>query len=133
MNNIEIGWNDPKEWDNLKVVYVDNINAMTASIGYVQELKKYREKRNRPKNKLYYPLKLSEETGEVAEVAVALEGSKRKIKKLGGAPLLKTRLADELADVFNLVMLIAEQHNLAPADVIKSATSKLYKKRNRSG
>ena len=125
MADIEVGYADP--------AYNKHVDAMTASVGYVEELKRYRTNRSRPKNKLYYPTKLAEEAGEVAEVAVALDGSRRKIKKLGGKALLKTRLADELGDVYNVIMLIAEQHDLNPADVIRSATSKLYKKRNRSG
>jgi len=108
-----------------------HVNAMTAVVGYVAELDKYRGNRNRPNNKLYYPLKLAEEAGEVAEVAVALEGSRRKLKKLGGAAGAKLALEEELGDVFNLVFLIAEQHDLDPNMVIKAATQKLYTKRNR--
>lgn len=121
---------------DLKIVTTDNVdftkhvNAMTAVVGYVAELDKYRGNRNRPNNKLYYPLKLAEECGEVAEVAVALEGSRRKLKKLGGVNAAKLSLEEELGDVFNLVFLIAEQHSLDPNQVIKAATRKLYAKRN---
>lgn len=108
-----------------------HINAMTSVVGYVAEFDKYRETRNRPKNKLYYPLKLAEEAGEVAEVAVALEGSRRKIKKLGGAAALKDSLVSELGDCLNVLMLIAEQRDIEPSQVIKAATLKLYKKRNK--
>lgn len=111
--------------------FTAHVDAITSIVGYVTELKTYRSERNRPNNKLYYPLKLAEEAGEVAEVAVALEGSRRKLKKLGGRVGARMALVEELGDVLNIVFLIAEQQGIEVSDVVSAAENKLRRKRNR--
>ena len=54
---------------------------------YIDELELYRKNRHRPKNPLYYITKLAEELGELAESALANEGSRRKINKFNSSGL----------------------------------------------
>jgi NTP pyrophosphatase (non-canonical NTP hydrolase) len=94
----------------------------------------YRENRNRPNNPLYYVCKLAEEVGEVSEAAVALEGSRRKLKKFqaeGRTPL--SAFTEELADVINVAMLAAEQRDISPEALLIRAAEKMKEKRIGSG
>lgn len=104
-------------------------DVITKSVEYASELQEYRANRNRPNNKLYYALKLSEEAGEVAEVCLALEGSRRKIAKLGGKASAREALVEELGDTLNVVMLLAEHHDLNMAEILESGRNKLEVKR----
>jgi NTP pyrophosphatase (non-canonical NTP hydrolase) len=108
----------------------ETMEAALALAGFCSELQEYRASRNRPNNALYYTAKLAEEAGEVAEAAVAMEGSRRKVKKLkerGETP--RQALVNELGDVFNVVFLLAEQKDINVTEIIKAGRRKLYKKR----
>lgn len=106
------------------------LDNVTSIVKYAAELEQYRANRSRPKNKLYYALKLAEEAGELGEVAIAIDGNRRKIKKLGGVANLRTVLLEELGDCYNQVMLFAEQNNVSVSQVIDAAARKLHAKRN---
>jgi NTP pyrophosphatase (non-canonical NTP hydrolase) len=80
----------------------------------------------------YFYNKLSEETGEVAEVASALMGSERKCKKiLKKHNSLEDALLEELGDTVNVVMIIASQHGLKPEDVIDMGRIKMKRKNDK--
>lgn len=111
-----------------------SVAAMKALNSYLEEMRLYREQRNRPNNPLYYVCKLAEEVGEVSEAAVALDGSRRKIKKLqaaGRTPL--DAFIEELADVVNVAMLAAEQKDVTPEAILEKAAQKMKEKREGSG
>ena len=97
---------------------------------YIDELETYRKNRHRPKNNMYYGLKLTEECGELAEAVLAFEGSSRKIKKLkaqGVTPL--ERIKEELADVVNVAFLYAEQFDIPLSELLDNGSKKLRMKR----
>lgn len=101
---------------------------------YIDELETYRKNRHRPKNNMYYGLKLTEECGELAEAVLAYEGSQRKIKKLrvaGVTPL--ERIKEELADVVNVAFLYAEQFDIPLSELLDIGSTKLAFKRSKIG
>jgi NTP pyrophosphatase (non-canonical NTP hydrolase) len=97
---------------------------------FVDELELYRKNRHRPKNNMYYGLKLTEECGELAEAVLAFEGSRRKIKKLaeqGVTP--QERIFEELADIVNVAFLYAEQFDIPLSELLDQGSKKLREKR----
>ncbi|MHA2063171.1 MAG: MazG nucleotide pyrophosphohydrolase domain-containing protein [Candidatus Thorarchaeota archaeon] len=97
---------------------------------YIEELNTYRKNRHRPKNNLYYAVKLAEESGELAEAVLAFEGSRRKVKKLaaqGVTPL--QRIKEELGDVVNVAFLLAEQFDIPLSELLDTGSQKLKAKR----
>lgn len=97
---------------------------------YIDELETYRKNRHRPKNNMYYGVKLAEECGELAEAVLAYEGSTRKIKKLksqGVTPL--QRITEELGDVVNVAFLLAEQFDIPLSTILDTGSTKLRNKR----
>lgn len=101
---------------------------------YVDELELYRKNRHRPKNNMYYGLKLTEESGELAEAVLAYEGSRRKVKKLkdaGVTPL--ERIKEELSDVVNVAFLYAEQFDIPLSSLLDAGSAKLKEKRLKVG
>lgn len=101
---------------------------------YVDELETYRKNRHRPKNNMYYGLKLAEECGELAEAVLAFEGSTRKIKKLrdaGETPL--ERIKHEMGDVLNVTFLYAEQFDIPLSELLDIGSAKLRNKRLKIG
>lgn len=120
----------PRSVTNVK----PSIKALKALNLYLEEMRLYREQRNRPNNPLYYVCKLAEEAGEVAEAAVALDGSRRKIKKFkeeGKTPL--EAFKEELADILNVAFLAAEQRDINPEDLLLRAAEKMEEKRIGAG
>lgn len=80
----------------------------------------------------YFYNKLSEETGEVAEVASAIMGSESKQRKLlKKHSTLEEALLEELGDTVNVVMIIAARHGLEPDQVISMGYRKLKKKNDK--
>lgn len=97
---------------------------------YIDELEVYRKNRYRPKNPLYYVAKLSEEVGELAEAALADEGSRRKVAKLKAAGVTpRQRLIEELGDVVNVAFLLAEQYDIPLSQLLDTGCAKLKSKR----
>ena len=99
---------------------------------YVDELATYRKNRHRPKNTMYYGLKLAEECGELAEAVLAFEGSRRKVKKLaaqGATPF--ERIVEELGDVVNVAFLYAEQFDIPISEVLRAGSEKLSLRRRK--
>jgi NTP pyrophosphatase (non-canonical NTP hydrolase) len=120
----------PRSVTNVK----PSVDALKALTNYLEEMRLYREQRNRPTNRLYYIAKMAEEVREAAEAAVALEGSRRKIAKLkaeGVEPI--DRLKEELADVVNTAMLCAEWHGINPEELLARGTEKMAAKRTKNG
>ena len=77
----------------------------------------------------YFYNKLSEETGEVAEVAAAFMGSETKIDKLLKKHITITdAMLEELSDTYNVVMILAARHGLSITDIIEEGTRKLKSK-----
>ena len=80
----------------------------------------------------YFYNKLSEETGEVAEVAAAFMGSESKIKKLlKKHETLEHALLEELGDTVNVAMIIGARHNLTPDEIIDMGRIKLKRKNDK--
>ena len=80
----------------------------------------------------YFYNKLSEETGEVAEVAAAIMGSESKQKKLlKKHAAIEDALLEELADTVNVAMIIAARHGLEPDEVINMGRIKMKKKNDK--
>lgn len=101
---------------------------------FVDELENYRKNRHRPNNKLYYMVKLSEETGELAEAILAFEGSRRKIKKLAEAGVTPIeRIQEELGDIVNVAFLLAEQFDIPLSVLLDTGSQKLKNKRLKIG
>lgn len=101
---------------------------------YVDELVVYRKNRHRPKNNMYYGLKLAEECGELSEAVLAFEGSRRKIlklRKVGDTP--RERIIEELADVVNVAFLYAEQFDIPLSQLLDQGSKKLKEKRLKIG
>ena len=97
---------------------------------YIDELELYRKNRHRPKNPLYYIAKLTEELGELAESALANEGSRRKINKFKSSGLTpRDKLIEELGDVVNVAFLLAEQYNIPLSVLLDTGSIKLNEKR----
>ena len=99
---------------------------------YIDELEVYRKNRHRPKNNMYYGLKMAEECGELSEAILAFEGSSRKLKKLraqGVTPL--ERIKEELGDVINVAILLAEQFNIPLSELLDTGSIKLKNRRLR--
>lgn len=97
---------------------------------YIDELETYRKNRHRPNNPLYYIAKLAEELGELAEAALADEGSRRKIAKLKAAGVTpRQRLIEELGDVVNVAFLLAEQYDIPLSILLDTGSAKLKQKR----
>ena len=108
----------------------EKCKTATHMASYIDELETYRKNRHRPKNNMYYGLKLTEECGELAEAVLAYEGSARKIKKLraeGVTPL--ERITEELADVVNVAFLYAEQFDIPLSVILDNGITKLRNKR----
>lgn len=78
----------------------------------------------------YYPIKLMEECGEVAEAYVAhVFGSKKKIKKIaqkGQSP--RDALIEEIADVVFVAELIALSQGISQEEIAKAIISKASKR-----
>ena len=97
---------------------------------YIDELELYTKNRNRPKNPLYYITKLTEELGELAESALANEGSRRKVSKFKNIGLTpRDKLIEELGDVVNVAFLLAEQYNIPLSVLLDTGSIKLKEKR----
>ena len=80
----------------------------------------------------YFYNKLSEETGEVAEVAAALMGSESKQRKLlKKHNTINDALLEELADTVNVAMIIAAKHGLEPDEVINMGRIKMKRKNDK--
>ena len=97
---------------------------------YIEELDTYRKNRHRPKNNLYYAVKLGEESGELAEAVLAFEGSRRKVNKLADAGVTPLeRIKEELGDIVNVAFLLAEQFDIPLSVVLDTGSKKLKAKR----
>lgn len=97
---------------------------------YIDELEVYRKNRHRPKNRLYYAVKLSEEVGELSEAMLAYEGSARKKKKLKNQGVTPhERIIEELGDVVNVAFLLAEQFDIPLSKLLDTGSQKLKAKR----
>ena len=116
------------------VAFKPNLEEKTKSAlhmaTYIDELETYRKNRHRPKNPLYYVAKLAEEIGELAEAALADEGSRRKVAKLKAAGVTpRERLVEELGDVINVAFLLAEQYDIPLSTLLDTGSAKLKAKR----
>jgi len=79
-------------------------------------------------------VKLSEETGELAEAILAFEGSRRKIKKLAEAGVTPIeRIQEELGDIVNVAFLLAEQFDIPLSVLLDTGSQKLKNKRLKIG
>ena len=108
-----------------------SIDALKALTDYLEEMRLYRENRNRPNNELHYLCQLTEELGQASEAAVAIGGNTAKLKKfklVGVNP--STRLRESIAGLINSALLCAEQHDIVPEEILREATARLSKKRN---
>jgi len=111
-----------------------SVDALKALTDYLEEMRLYRENRNRPNNELHYLCQLTEELGQASEAAVAIGGSTAKLKKFkaeGVNP--KERLTDSLAGLINSALLCAEQNGIVPEDILRRGTERMNKKRNGNG
>ena len=120
------------------IPFIPNLEEKTETANhmatYIDELEQYRKNRHRPKNNLYYVVKLNEESGELAEAILAFEGSRRKIKKLAEAGVTPIeRIKEELGDVVNVAFLIAEQFDVPLSEVLDIGSRKLQEKRLKIG
>ena len=103
--------------------------ASTSLLESVDMIVKEINRRPKAENNLYFIAKLQEEAGELAEAALALEGSKRKIKKLWDAGTTPSeRFLEELSDVLNVVFLFAHQRNISLDKLFYTASEKMIKK-----
>lgn len=101
---------------------------------YIDELEQYRKNRHRPTNPLYYVTKLAEEVGELAEAALADQGSRRKVAKLKAAGATPRQcLVEELGDVVNVAFLLAEQYDIPLSTLLDTGSEKLKQKRLKIG
>lgn len=92
-----------------------------------EEYKKAHNKFNENLNTapMFYFLKLMEEVGEVAEITAALNGSTRKLAKLGGKEKLRDKLIEELGDVVCVALTCAFTHGIEPEELFEANAAKL--------
>ena len=101
-----------------------DIKDLTSKL--IQIRKTYSESFNIPISSDWYPIKISEEVGEMCSAYLSLT---KRARPKGELPdLLTQNLADEIADVIAMTLLFAESQNI---DIEKAIEDKWFKYLNR--